>query len=453
MIDDLPMPSTPDAERAVVASLLVNTDAYDRVSTIIEPADFFVPAHRHVFEAVAAMEGRGADLVTVIDRLRRGGTLEAAGGVVRVAGLTDPSPDVANVEKYALIVKESSIRRRAIVECNRLSKSAFDFGQPIGEIAAQGAQMFSDFAAAGRRGPISARQLGRLTMDRLEAAMVRQEWLTGLPTGVHDLNSYTLGFQRGVLSLGGARPRVGKTAWTLAIVDAAMKAKHRLMYVELDMSEIMFGNRFLAYLSGVSSFKIRSGQGLSDEEVRKVQAAAREMHGLNDQLLLDYSTREITRLMSTIRREARKGVDLIIIDHIGHIRGGQGRERYLQLGDVSARLIEIAGETNAAVLALVQLGRDAENRAPQLSDLRESGNLEQDARLVVLLDRPHLRSSDVAACRLEMHVPKNEGEAGHTIVAHFDLSRQRVTDEGPCGDCSHISAQAPTREYRQEAFQ
>jgi replicative DNA helicase len=448
---DRPMPSTLEAEKSVLGSLLTWPDAYDRVATIVEAEDFFSEAHRHIFTALARLEGRGVDMMLVVDALRREGRLQDVGGVAAVAALTDTVPDTANVEKYAQLVKEASLRRRAIVECHRLQKAAYDYSQPIGEIAAEGAQLFSEFAGADRRGPVSMRQIGQRTQARLEASMLREQWLTGITTGIAGLDGYTLGFQRGVLSVGGARPRVGKTAWTISTLHQAIAAGHRVLYFELDMSEAMFGNRVLAYLSGVPSFKIRSGQGLGEEEKERIKLAVREMYEVGDRLMADYATREINRLTAIVRREARKGLDLVIVDHIGHVRGGQGKERYLQVGDVSSRLIEVAGETNTAILALVQLKREADAREPDLSDLRESGNLEQDARLVVLLDRPSLRGADVPACHMEMFVPKNEGEAGHKIAAHFDLSRQRVTGDGTCNDCRGLQPSQP-REYRQTAF-
>lgn len=440
---DRAMPSNLPAERYVLAAMITNPDAYDRVLPIIEAADFFADAHRHVFAAITALEGQGVELITVIDRLRRAGRLDDAGGASGVAALLDEIPDHANIEKYAGMVKEASLRRRAIVECHRLQQAAYDPSTAIGELAASGAQMFSDFAAAGKRGPIPIRQMAKRAMERLDAAIARQEWMTGITTGIQDLDGYTLGIQRGVLSLAAARPRVGKTAWMISTTYSAIRAGYRVLFVELDMSEPMFSNRCLAFLSGVSSLKIRSGQGLNDDELSRIDAASREMYALNDQLIVDYSTRDIARIAATVRREARKGLDLVIVDHIGHVRGGKGEKRYIELGDVSSRFIEIAGETNAAVLALVQLSREAEDRPPVLSDLRESGNLEQDARLVVLLDRPALRGDDVPPCRLDMYVPKNEGEAGHKMTAHFDLHRQRVTDSGPCVDCRRLAQPTP----------
>lgn len=445
MSDEQPLPANDQAERAVLGALLMGIGgAYDRVAPIVGEEDFRTPEHRLIFHAIASMEGKGVDILTVKDTLAAMGKIAAVGGGAYVSSLTDGIPDVANVERYARIVVETANRRRAIHECNRLKAAAYS-GEPISEIAANGAMLFSDIAAARDAGPRAIADISRASFTRLEKRMAGGNALTGITTGLPKVDSFTLGLPRGVESLLGARPRVGKTAVAIAICFAVLAAEQRAMYFQLDMSAAMMGDRMLAAMAAVSSFKVRSGQYLTAGEIAKLAKADAKMRSYRDRLILDHTTRDIAKMAAIVRREARaSGLDLVVVDHIGHVRGGKGEKRYLEVGDVSSRLIELAGETNAAVMALVQLGRDAEGRKPDLADLRESGNLEQDARLVLMLYRPALWNEDGAKqCLLRAYVPKNEGETGIDIDAHFNVSTQRVTQDREHG-CPYCQADVPS---------
>lgn len=440
------MPANEPAERALLGALLHGGTAFDRIAPLISSSDFTRKEHRAIYSAVCDMEGKGVDLLTVrskLDSTAEG--IAEAGGVAYLAGLVDGVPDVAGAERYARLIADASHRRRAIVECRRLETAAFS-GEPIADLAAAGALMFSDIAATRDDGPIAVREVGRRTMQRLEMRLESGLWLTGVASGLPRLDELTLGLQRGVETAIGARARVGKTALALALALNAVQRGLRVMFVELDMSESMFGDRLLASVAGVSSFRIRSGRGLSESEIAQTAKASAQIASYGDALLFEHRARDVAKIAAYVRRASRTGgIDLVVIDHIGHVRGGKGEKRYLEVGDVSARLIELAGETNAAVVSLVQLNREAEHRAPLLSDLRESGNLEQDARLVILLDRPSLRGEGVPDCQLNVIVAKNEGETKSDLTAHFDLRTQRVTEEaeGVCRYCAGASKPLP----------
>lgn len=451
MSDERPMPQNIAAERAVLGSMLIpGTPAYERVVPMLDVTDFATDEHKIIYRALLTFEGKGADLLTVRESLKANSKLEKAGGSAYLSGLIDQIPDVANVERYARMVREASLRRRAIVECSRLSAAAYS-GEPISELAANGALLFSDIAASRDDGPRAIRDIAKRTAAELEARIANGHWMTGIATGVSRLDAYTLGLQRGVESIIGARPRVGKTALAIALAMTAADAGHRVMFVQLDMSERMLGNRILAARAGVSSFKIRSGRFLDAEEMQRIAKATAELTKLTDRIIT-VTEREIAKLVAIIRREAQSnGLDMVLIDHVGHVQG-RGEKRYLEIGNVSSRLIEVASETNAAIVVLAQLNRDAEERAPSLADLRESGNLEQDARLVVLLDRPSLRDSKKPECQLNLLVPKNEGETGTDITAHFNLPIQRVTETADmrCRHCSE--SDGPSREEPQSLW-
>jgi replicative DNA helicase len=449
MSDAREMPADIKAERAALGALLINGSAFDRVAPIVTAADFYREEHRAIFTAAERMEGRGVDGLTMIEELRQAGQLTVAGGAAYVSGLLDGVPDIANIEKYARIVADRSFRRKVIFQTQRLQLAAYDVGEPVSDVAAEGAQLFTDCAGMRDTGPVSIRTLAQEAVQDIEARATSGDAMTGLTTSLAGLDGLTLGWQRGVESILAARLRVGKTALALCSALANAEAGKRTLFVELDMSREMLSKRLIANVSGVSYARIRSGQFLTPGDWQEINKAERHLSALGDHLICDYATRHIAKLTALIRREARQGgLDLVFVDHIGHVKGGKGDLRYLELGDVSSRLIEVAAETGAAVVSLAQLGREAEKREPCLSDLRESGNLEQDARTVVLLDRPFLRDdAGHPACELSLIVAKNEGEAGARLTSHFDLDRQQITEQ-PTRHCRCHAAVREVQEAR-----
>lgn len=419
------------AEGAILAAVLTTAGVFDRiVGEGIAAADFYDPRHRVVFSAIEDMHGAGVDPLTLCAKLREQGELDKVGGVAFVSGLLDaPVPDIARVEQYARLVKDCSNRRRYLTEIDRLRVEAARGGS-MTELAQRTTSLCSEIARGGERGPDSIRTIARRAVTRLDERMTTMDPIgRNIAWPIDQLNVICNGIPRGVETILGARVRVGKTAAAISTTIGALNVGRRVLLVEMDMSEAMIGDRFVASLSGVSAMKIRTGRGIDRDEQEAINQAARAMGEWGDRLIVDTRSRTIAGIAALIRREARdRGLDLVIIDHVAHVRGGRGEKRYEQLGDVSACLIEAANDADVALLSLAQLGRDAEQREPTLGDLRESGNLEQDARIVVLLDRPGLRDRNVPLCQLKATVAKNEGEAGHTIEAHFDLRGQRISD-------------------------
>jgi replicative DNA helicase len=441
---DRPLPQNPDAERAVLGSVLLSRDAYYRVVGLVEEGDFYKEPNRRIFAVMRSLADKNEplDTLTVRNELVKRAELESIGGSAYVASLTDMVPDIANVERYATIVREESLRRQVIIRSNVLVRAALNRDDSASELAAKASATFADFTRS-RIGPQSIRDIAKRGISRLDARITSNKWMTGLPLGLPALDSYTLGLQRGVLSVLGSRPRVGKTALCLAAIVHNLREGRRVMFVELDMSESMIEERLLAAISGVEYYKVRTGRNIHKQEMDAIAEAQREQHYFGDRLLVDHETRAIMAIAANVRRACRNGgVDLLVLDHIGHVDGGRGEKRYIQVGDISNRLIAIAHESNAATLILTQLNRDAHDREPSLADIRESGSIEQDARLVLLLDRPHFREPEKHECYLRILVPKNEGEAGHVHEAHFDLVRQRITQEAdePCRYCGSVQS-------------
>lgn len=429
---DKDVPKSSEAERAVLGSVLINNGAYDRVAPIVSVDDFSSDQHKLIWSEMESLRDSSVeiDLLTLKDQLTSKGKLSDVGGSAYISSLVDGIPDVANVERYARLVRQKAILRALTIEGHRLMRTAMEPGsESAEEIAAGSALRLTDLSTiTGDSGLVSVRTTVRRANADVEARVMSQDDITGLPFGIDSIDSYTLGIQRGVESVLAARPRVGKTAVALHVAIENAKRHNRTLVIELDMSERMIGKRLLAAESGVSYEKIRSGRFITENEWKLLANAEAALSTLDDWLMFDYETHDLSKLAARVRREARKGLDLVIVDHIGHISGGEGEKRYLQLGDVSRRFIWLAKEANCGWLTLMQTGRDSEQREPYISDLRESGNLEQDARLVVMLDRPALRDeADIPICHLNVLVPKNEGEAGARLPAHFDGDVQRVS--------------------------
>ena len=434
-----PLPHSRDAERAVLGCILIDPDLYPKAAGIITERDFYHEAHRRIWSAIASLRGQQIDILTVSERLASSGELERSGGRAYLAGLVDEIPALNHVTKYARIVRQNAVARAVVAEATKLSTAAMDGGEPIVSLAATSAHTLAllsrDAEPLERTRTVA--EMSRAALRAVEERIAKGESISGVATGWRPLDDMTLGIPRGVLSILGARPSVGKTAVALSIAVAAAERGQRVIVYELDMSEAMVGDRLLSLLSGVDHYKIRTGVMLDDAELRRLQAAAAKLADLNDRLVFNHRSREIGHVVADVRRESRHaGLDLVMIDHIGHVRGGQGEKRYLQIGDVSASLIDVAGETGVSMLALAQLNRQAADAVPSMSELRESGNLEQDARVIMLLDRPHYRDEMTPRCRLDFILAKNEGECG-CVSMHFDLARQIITEhaERPCGYC------------------
>jgi replicative DNA helicase len=435
-------PHNPEAERSLLGAILLNPSVLDRVK--VQPVEFFLDRHRVIYSCMLAMKAteQVIDLVTVKDELVRLNKMGEAGGAAYVAALVDGIPDIANAEHYAKIIHEDAALRNLMAIGHGIVNAAHAALDSAGEIASRSALRLSELAITEDDGPQPISVIGDRTVHALEDRSTRDgNFITGIRTTLDAIDGYSLGLQRGALSIFGGRARVAKTTVANEIALACARRGERVLFLELDMPEQMHGQRLLCNLSGVDSFKIRTGNGLSPNDWKAIVNAHVTMRTMGDSLVID-TARDLATITATINKLARSGgLDLIIVDHIGHVEGGAGDMRYVQLGNVASRLIAAADKHNAALLVLSQLKREAEEREPVLTDLRESGNLDGDARLVVMWDRPFLRGGKnpngdpYASCDLRLHVEKNEGETSPWLSVHLDEKLQRVTStpERNCG--------------------
>lgn len=449
MKPDRPMPSNPQAERAVLGSMLISSEVWDVVREILEPDDFGSPAHAAIYRAVRDLGGTGVDLVLLRNYLRDREQLDVAGGYAYLAGLVDDIPDVANAPRYAAVVLEKSRLRYLIRETHRLQEAAYR-GEKCDELAGDLIDKLSTIRAETTPAATTGRGLIFESIRAFETRSSSGRWITGIPSGIRSLDGTTFGFQRGILSVIGARPSVGKTALALEIALHAVRTGHRCLFVSIDMPQRLLGDRILVRESGVQSFKVRTGQGLDRNEYDAIIRASIEAGtGLGDRLLVSDRIRDAKHIVGEIARHAKRDpIDLVIVDYVQLVTGGKGDSRYQEIGDVSRRLAAAANEFGCAIVPLAQLSRSAvATDRPRMAHLRESGDLEQDARTVILLDSPHRRNPDdlnIRKCQLWAYVEKNsEGASFADVELHFDLDSQVIADGSCHPGCPYFTVSYP----------
>jgi replicative DNA helicase len=400
------IPSNPAAERAVLGAILADGNCFYRVVDIVEATDFYSDAHRTIFTAFAtlAQDNRDIDLVTAADQLGRSGTLEGAGGVAYLSGLADELPDPANVEHYANIVRERSVKRELLrISQELMATCARDEGDAMDALDGAESQILAIAERAMRGNFKDIAELVKDEVRHIEMVAHQRAPYTGIETGFRRLDELTSGLQRQELIVLAARPGVGKTAMALNIAaHAAVRSKLKVAVFSLEMSAQALIRRLLAaearinirrLTRGLLSKSVESGDertGASDWQ-RLAEAADR----LADARLWidDTAGLSVLELRGKCRRlQMEHGLDLVIVDYLQLMSSGMRAEnRTQEVSAISRGLKAIAKQLNVPVLSLSQLSRQPERRGadqrPQLSDLRESGSIEQDADVVVFINR------------------------------------------------------------------
>jgi replicative DNA helicase len=427
---DKPLPQNPEAERSVLGSILIDNGAYYRVAGSLHAEDFYRDAHRIIFSLMADLANldREIDLITLKDELNKRALLDQVGGAAYISSLVDGIPDIGNVERYARIIKEKSTLRRLIVMGNEVIKAA---GDPPGEatevLGRAESTIFKIAEESLERGFVSINDITRSNMTALDAVQHAGKLVTGLPTGYDRFNELTSGFQKQDLIILAARPSMGKTslmlniAESLAIPDRANTKEHlhSVGIFSLEMSKEQIGLRLLSSEAGVSSQLIRAGI-LSEKNWRDLAEAsariARAPVWVDDSALID-----IMEMRAKARRlKMEHSLDLIMVDYLQLVQGrGKFESRNQEISQISRGLKALAKELNIPLVSLSQLSRRPEQRTgdhrPQLSDLRESGSIEQDADLVAFIYRDEVYNKDTE-------------EKG---IAEIIIAKQR---NGPIGD-------------------
>lgn len=398
-----------DAEKSVLAAILIDKDAIIKVSEILKPESFYSKAHQVIFSAMLELYDKrmAIDVITLKDQLTKDKTIRTAGGVSGISQLSNLLSTAANVENYASLVKEKYVKRELIALSNEVGSLAFDESKEINEIldgAEQRVMAISQTHA--RRDFLPIKQTLVESFDRLDELQKSGGELRGLPTGFADLDRMTAGLQKSNLVILAARPGTGKTAFAVNIAQfATIVAKKKVGFFSLEMSREELVDRLLVGQADIDAWKLKTGR-LSQEDFLKISDA---MGVLAESKLFIDDTPGLS--IYEMRTKARRlmmeqNIDLLIVDYLQLAHGQNRDNRVQEVGEISQGLKNIARELKIPVLALAQLSRAVEQRgekAPQLSDLRESGSIEQDADVVMFLYRKDDDLRESVTLRIAKH--------------------------------------------------
>ena len=393
-------PHSLHAEEAVLGSVLKQPSSIVRVSDFLRPEDFYGPRNKLVFQAMTSLfqDGIPIDYHSTADRLDQLGTYERAGGLLYLSELNLATPTSAHIEHYGRIVERTSVMRELITRAQTIAEIGFRDDLPV-EVALEKAETLIN-GISERRVTRDFRSLEDVLseyMEQIEALQDGQATRYGIPTGYIDLDKLLGGFQRTDLIILAARTSVGKTSFALNLaVNASIKHNATVAVFSLEMSAEQLASRLLSMESGVDSPRIRSAH-LNEQETRKLDAAMN--HLAKAPIWVDDTPSiPIMELRSKARRlAAEHNLDMIVVDYLQLVGSSGGESRVQELGQISRALKALARELRVPVIALSQLSRAVEQRTPhipQLSDLRESGNLEQDADVVLFIYRDEKYNPD-----------------------------------------------------------
>ena len=395
-------PHNIDAEESVLGAMLLSREAIGNVSELgLNPQDFYRPSHRHIFDAIRSLYAAAApaDTVTVADELRRAGLLDECGGPEALHELQNATPAISSAAHYGKIVQETALLRQLIYAAGDIAELAYS--EPDDVIKALDEAETKVFNIAEQRVTDSTRSIEDLlpeVMDHLQATYDRGDTITGVPTGYTDLDELLSGLQQNALYIVGARPAMGKSSFALGMASyVAQHSSKPVLVFSLEMGHQEMTQSILAGEARVDRTKLKTGK-LAEADWAKIGKA---IGRLEVPLFLDDNPRvTVMEIRAKARRIKAKygGIGLIVIDYIQLMGGtGHSENRQLEVSEISRNLKVLARELEVPIVALSQLSRQLEARAdkrPMLSDLRESGSLEQDADVVMFLYRDEVYHPD-----------------------------------------------------------
>ena len=432
---DRTVPHNLEAERALLGSILLDNSALNQALEIIAKDDFFSEGHRLTFEKMLDLseKNRAIDLVTLSEELAKDGLLEKSGGAAYLSSLTDGVPlgTTAAVAEYSRIIKEKSLVRRLINASNNVIARCLEgIDDPESLIDLAQSQVFDIAEQKVKSGFLTVRDVVQSSFGSIEKLLDRGSRITGVATGFRELDDMTAGLQPGELVIVAARPSLGKTALALNIAAHAAIKDHKVVGMfSLEMSKESLVIRLLCSEAEIDSHRFRTGFVDRDHESREWDKMTRALGRLADAPIHieDMPALSIMQIRAKARRlKAEKGLDLLIVDYLQLVTGhGRFENRTQEVSFISRGLKSIAKELHVPVLALSQLSRAPEQRPgqrPQLSDLRESGSIEQDADVVIFIFRERRSQED----------EEEEGEfARGGVETKLIIGKQR---NGPTGE-------------------
>jgi replicative DNA helicase len=397
-------PHSVEAEQAVLGGLMLDNEAWLQVAEHINENDFYRNDHRLIFRAIAGLSaaGKPSDVVTVAEALEAGGDLERVGGLAYVAALAENTPSAANISAYADIVRGRSILRQLIRAGANISGVAFNpEGRTSDELLDEAERIVFQIAEQNNRGRAGYRSIKELVagaLDRIDELFTKQNPITGVPTGWKDFDELTSGLQPSDLIVIAGRPSMGKTSMVLNIVEhAAIKDRLTVAVFSMEMPGEQLAMRLMSSLGHIDQHRIRTGK-LNDDDWPRLTSSVQM---LSDTKMFVDDTPALTpgELRARCRRIAREhGLDLVVIDYLQLMQvNGTKENRATEISEISRSMKALAKELHVPVIALSQLNRSLESRndkRPVMSDLRESGAIEQDADVIVFIYRDEVYNQD-----------------------------------------------------------
>ncbi len=419
------LPHNLEAERSVLGAILLHNDAFNTAVETVDSNDFYRDAHRRIFDKMVHLAERGEaiDLVTLKEALNKAGDLDAVGGPAYISALVDGVPRSTNVEHYARIIKEKSTLRSLIYSANKILTNAYDAEEDADTILDQAESAI--FAIADKKirdGFVSLKDLAETSLDTIEKLASRKELVTGVPTGFTDLDEMTSGLQPSDIVIVAARPSMGKTSLVLNMAQhVGTRTDKTVGIFSLEMSKEQLFLRMLTGEARIDAHRLRGGF-LGERDWGKLSQA---LGTLSEAKIFidDTPSIGVLEMRAKCRRlQAEHGLHMVIIDYVQLMQGrGRFENRSLELASISRSLKGLAKELRVPILVLSQLSRASETRSdhrPQLSDLRESGALEQDADVVIFIYRE------------DQYADKNAPPTETTGTAELIIAKQR---NGPTG--------------------
>ncbi|MEO5627955.1 MAG: replicative DNA helicase [Candidatus Saccharimonadales bacterium] len=431
-------PQNSEAEASLLGAVLIDSDALVKIADNIRAEDFYEDRHRRIYEAVTKLYEQHSpiDVLTLSDQLRATGFLEAIGGSGYLTELTNFVPTAAHVEQYAMIVAQKSLRRRLIKASQDIVGLGYDEAKDLQELIEEAETKLFDVSQQHVKQDISSMEdILADSFERLDELHKDKGKLRGVPTGYKDLDAKLAGLQKSDLFIIAARPSMGKTAFVLNLAhNVAVGAQQSVLIFSMEMGKEQLVDRMLARESGVDAWALRTGN-LNDSDFEKIGHA---MGTLSEAKIYIDDTPGITvsELRTKARREAhQRPIGLIVVDYLqlmsGGSRFGGDANRVNEISEISRGLKGVARELNVPVIALSQLSRSVESRTPphpQLSDLRESGAIEQDADVVAFLYREDYYNPETDRKNImDIMIRKHRNGPTGNVELYFDREKQRIS--------------------------
>lgn len=430
-------PQNTDAEVSLLGALLIDADAIVKIADSLTAEDFYDERHSHIYRAAVQLYEKHSplDVLTLADQLKSTGLLEMIGGPAYLTELTNYVPTAAHAERYGEIIAQKSMRRRLIKASQEIAGLGFDETRTLQElIESAETRLFEVSQRHIKQDVTTLENILSESFERLDELHKDKGKIRGVPTGYKDMDNILAGFQRSDLFILAARPSMGKTALTLNLAhNVAVMAKLPVLLFSLEMGKDQLVDRLLASEAGVNAWNLRTGN-LTDADFEKIGAA---MGTLSEApILIDDSPGiTVSDMRTKARRENhRQQLGLIVVDYLQLMSGGtrfsgEGN-RVQEISEISRGLKGIARELNVPLLALSQLSRSVESRSPQipqLSDLRESGSIEQDADVVAFIYREDYYNPETDRKNvMDILIKKHRNGPTGSIELYFDRERQKI---------------------------